>query len=174
MRDDCAPNVPSARQLAASGLMNRVMGRMAATSCTIRARRGGRGGLGTAVALPHSPAPAARATSKGMFVFISHLSVPEADRPALERHFRERAHLVDAFPGFLYLQLLVPQAEGASYTFLTAWESRQALSEYMRSMEHHVSHSREPAGIMARTTVRHEAFEVLMDSRQQVEWLASR
>ena len=63
-----------------------------------------------------------------MFVFISHLSVPEADRPALERHFRERAHLVDSFPGFLYLQLLVPQSGEASYTFLTAWESRQALS----------------------------------------------
>ena len=109
-----------------------------------------------------------------MFVFISHLSVPEADRPALERHFRERAHLVDSFPGFLYLQLLVPQAGDASYTFLTAWESRQALGEYMRSMEHHVSHSREPAEIMARTTVRHEAFEVLMDSREQAEWLAQR
>ena len=26
---------------------------------------------------------------------------------------------------------------------------------------------------MARTTVRHEAFEVLMDSRQPVEWLAT-
>jgi len=109
-----------------------------------------------------------------MFVFISHLSVPEADRPALERHFRERAHLVDSFPGFLYLQLLVPQAGDASYTFLTAWESRQALGEYMRSMEHQLSHSREPAEIMARTTVRHEAFEVLMDSRQQGEWLAAR
>jgi heme-degrading monooxygenase HmoA len=109
-----------------------------------------------------------------MFVFISHLSVPEADRPALERHFRERAHLVDSFPGFLYLQLLVPQAGEASYTFLTAWDSRQALSEYMRSMEHHVSPSREPAEIMARTTVRHEAFEVLMDSRQQAEWLVQR
>ena len=61
-----------------------------------------------------------------MFVFISHLSVPEADRPALARHFRQRAHLVDGFPGFLYLQLLEPQGGDASYTFLTAWESRQA------------------------------------------------
>jgi heme oxygenase (mycobilin-producing) len=109
-----------------------------------------------------------------MFVFISHLSVPEADRPALERHFRERAHLVDSFPGFLYLQLLAPQSGEASHTFLTAWESREALGAYMRSMEHRVSHSREPAGIMARTTVRHEAFEVLMDSRQEAEWLARR
>ena len=108
-----------------------------------------------------------------MFLFISHLTVPDDDRAALERHFRERSRLVDAFPGFLYLQLLTPQGGGATHTFLTAWESRRAFSEYMRSEEHRVSHSREPAEIMARTTVRHEAFEVLMDSRQSREWLAT-
>ena len=107
-----------------------------------------------------------------MFVFISHLTVPEPDRPALERHFRERSHLVDGFPGFLYLQLLAPQGGSASHVFLTAWESRQAFGEYMRSEEHRLSHSREPAEIMARTSVRHEAYEVLMDSRQSAEWLA--
>ncbi len=108
-----------------------------------------------------------------MFVFISHLTVPEADRSALERHFRERSRLVDGFPGFLYLQLLAPQGGSASHVFLTAWASREAFSEYMRSEAHGISHSREPAEIMARTTVRHEAFEVLMDSRQPVEWLAT-
>jgi len=100
-----------------------------------------------------------------MFVFISHLSVPEEDRAELERHFRDRSRLVDAFPGFLYLQLLRPQAGSAAFTFLTAWESRDAFARYMRSEAHAVSHSREPAEIMGRTQVRHEAFEVLMDSR---------
>jgi hypothetical protein len=42
----------------------------------------------------------------------------------------------------------------------------------MRSREHAVSHAREPGEIMGRTEVRHEAFEVLMDSRAQPEWLA--
>ncbi|HEV3048708.1 MAG TPA: antibiotic biosynthesis monooxygenase [Longimicrobium sp.] len=105
-----------------------------------------------------------------MFVFISHLTVPEADQPELERHFRERSRLVDGFPGFLYLQLLRPQAGEATHTFLTAWESREAFRRYMGSHEHAVSHGREPGEIMARTTVRHEAFEVLMDSRAQPEW----
>jgi heme-degrading monooxygenase HmoA len=100
-----------------------------------------------------------------MFVFISHLEVPEGDRASLERHFRERSRLVDSFPGFLYLQLLRPQAGTAAFTFLTAWESREAFSRYMKSEEHAMSHSREPGEIMARTGVRHEAFEVLMDSR---------
>lgn len=107
-----------------------------------------------------------------MFVFISHLTVPPGDRDALERHFRERSGLVDGFPGFLYLQLLRPQGGSATHTFLTAWESRAAFRRYMRSREHAVSHSREPAEIMGRTTVRHEAYEVLMDSRRSPEWVA--
>jgi heme-degrading monooxygenase HmoA len=105
-----------------------------------------------------------------MFVFISHLTVPEADREELERHFRERSQLVDDFPGFLYLQLLRPQGGDASHTFLTAWEDRDAFRRYMHSQEHAFSHSREPGEIMGRTGVRHEAYEVLMDSRRKPEW----
>lgn len=106
-----------------------------------------------------------------MFVFISHLTVAEEDRPELERHFRERSRLVDQFPGFLYLQLLRPQGSDATHTFLTAWEDREAFRRYMKSTEHSISHSREPGEIMRRTLVRHEAFEVLMDSRRDPEWL---
>ncbi|HXT19044.1 MAG TPA: antibiotic biosynthesis monooxygenase [Gemmatimonadaceae bacterium] len=103
-----------------------------------------------------------------MFVFISHLTVPVEDQTALERHFHERSRLVDSFPGFLYLQLLRPQAGEAAFAFLTAWDSRDAFSRYMRSEAHAMSHSREPGEIMARTQVRHEAFEVLMDSRVEL------
>jgi heme-degrading monooxygenase HmoA len=103
-----------------------------------------------------------------MFVFISHLTVPTEDQAALERHFYERSRLVDSFPGFLYLQLMRPQAGRAAFAFLTAWESRDAFAAYMRSDAHAVSHSREPGEIMARTAVRHEAFEVLMDSRVEL------
>jgi len=107
-----------------------------------------------------------------MFVFISHLTVPEGDHAELEQHFRERSRLVDGVGGFLYLQLLKPQSgsEG-THVFLTAWTDRAAFRRYMRSREHAVSHSREPAAIMARTVVRHEAYEVLMDSRERPEWL---
>jgi heme oxygenase (mycobilin-producing) len=104
-----------------------------------------------------------------MFVFISHLSVPEEDRRELERYFHERSRLVDSFPGFLYLQLLRPESGDASHTFLTAWRDREAFRSYMRSEEHAHSHSREPKEIMSRTVVRHEAFEVLLDSRSEGE-----
>lgn len=42
--------------------------------------------------------------------------------------------------------LTVPAGDGATHTFLTAWKD-------------------------TRTEVRHEAYDVLMDSRQQPEWL---
>lgn len=106
-----------------------------------------------------------------MFVFVSHLRVPADDRPALERHFRERSRLVDGVPGFLYLQLLRPQAGDDTHTLLTAWDDRDAFRRYMASEEHARSHGREPAELMARAQVRHEAFEVLMDSRRDPEWL---
>ncbi|MGI9090198.1 MAG: antibiotic biosynthesis monooxygenase family protein [Gemmatimonadaceae bacterium] len=100
-----------------------------------------------------------------VFVFISHLTVPEADQAGLEQHFRERSGLVDDFPGFLYLQLLKPQAGTATHTFLTSWTDADAFRRYMGSPEGAVAHAREPADIMARSTVRHEAYEVLLDSR---------
>jgi len=107
-----------------------------------------------------------------VFIFISHLTVAERDHGELERHFRERSRLVDGFPGFLYLQLLKPHAGTATHTFLTAWEDRDAFRRYMGSEAHATSHGREPGEIMARTSVRHEAFDVLMDSRRAPEWAA--
>lgn len=106
-----------------------------------------------------------------MFVFLSHLTVPAADQARLDHHFRHRSGLVDTFPGFEYLQLLRPLAGEASHAFLTAWKDRDSFRDYMRSMEHAQSHSREPGDIMARTQVRHDAYEVLMDSRMEPQWL---
>lgn len=90
----------------------------------------------------------------------------------LERHFRERSRLVDGVPGFLYLQLLRPQAGAATHTLLTAWSDREAFRRYMASEERARSHDREPAEVMSRSEARHEAYEVLMDSRLDPEWLA--
>ena len=100
-----------------------------------------------------------------MFVFVSHLTVPDADQARLEEHFRHRSRLVDDFPGFLYLQLLRPLAGTATYTFLTSWTDADAFRRYMASAERAAAHAREPADIMGRSTVRHEAYEVLLDSR---------
>lgn len=61
-----------------------------------------------------------------MFVFVSHLSVPEAEHAELERHFRERSRRVDSFPGFLYLQLLRPQAGPATHTRCSTFPAQAA------------------------------------------------
>lgn len=106
-----------------------------------------------------------------MFVFLSHLTVPPADHARLDHHFRHRSGLVDSFPGFEYLQLMRPLAGEASHAFLTAWRDRDSFRRYMRSLEHARSHGREPGDIMGRTGVRHDAYEVLMDSRRDPQWL---
>jgi heme-degrading monooxygenase HmoA len=105
-----------------------------------------------------------------MFVFVSHLTVPPADHEALERHFRNRSHLVERCPGFLYLQLLKPEKGPATHTFVTAWEDRAAFRSYMASEERARAHGNEPGDILERTAVRHEAFEVVLDSRRSPEW----
>jgi heme-degrading monooxygenase HmoA len=107
-----------------------------------------------------------------VFVFVSHLCVPPADHERLEAHFRQRSHLVEGVAGFLYLQLLKPQAGPHTHTFVTAWEDRESFRRYMASEERARSHDREPAELMSRTEVRHEAFDVLMDSRRTPEWIA--
>lgn len=48
-----------------------------------------------------------------MFVFISHLTVPEADRPELERHVRERSR-VGAPAGLAVLGAGDARADGGS------------------------------------------------------------
>ena len=111
-------------------------------TCASTLLRGCRGRHASCSCCEDRATPVARSFFRAMFVFISHLTVPEADRSALERHFRERSRLVDGFPGFLYLQLLAPQGGSASHVFLTAWASREAFSEYMRSEAHGISHSR--------------------------------
>jgi heme-degrading monooxygenase HmoA len=107
-----------------------------------------------------------------MFLFVSHLTVPADDHAALERHFRNRSRLVERCPGFLYLQLLKPEKGPATHTFVTAWVDREAFRGYMASEERARAHGNEPGDILARTGVRHEAFEVVMDSRRSPEWTA--
>jgi len=107
---------------------------------------------------------------KTVFGVVSHLTVPEDDHDERERHFRERSRRVEDFPGFLDLQLLKPRGGEATHVFLTAWESRESFRAYRVRDAHARSHSRDPAEIMARTAVCHEACEVLIDSRRTPEW----
>lgn len=104
-----------------------------------------------------------------MFVFKSYLTVPPDDREAIERLFSKRPGLVDGFPGFRYLQLLKPRRGEATHVFLTAWDDEEAFRRYMRSEEHEATHTPEALAIMSRSSVRHEAYHVLMDSREPRE-----
>jgi heme-degrading monooxygenase HmoA len=139
-------------------------------SCLILTRQEFQGRTSCHTALTHPcirhrasiPVPSSQPTG------VPHVRVSlalDGSRARPRGHFQQRARLVDDFPGFLYLQLLKPQAGTATHTFLTTWTDADAFRRYMRSSERAVAHSREPADIMGRSTVRHEAYEVLLDSR---------
>ena len=77
-----------------------------------------------------------------VYVSVSHLRV-DADRAdELVAAFRRRAHLVDAFEGFLDLEVWQSDPDPTRLLMVTRWRDREAFKAYMRSEEHAISHAR--------------------------------
>lgn len=73
----------------------------------------------------------------------------------------DRAHLVDGFPGFQRLEVLLPAKQGGDWVLATWWDSRDDLRRWLRSDEHELTHRRTPAELAAYLrTARVEVFEV--------------
>jgi heme-degrading monooxygenase HmoA len=56
----------------------------------------------------------------------------------------ERAHVVDRFPGFQRLEVLLPAKRGGDWVLATWWDSREDLRRWLRSDEHERTHARTP------------------------------
>jgi heme-degrading monooxygenase HmoA len=88
-----------------------------------------------------------------MYVSLSRLRV-EPDRAAeLVAAFRARAHLVDAFAGFVDLQVWQSDRDASELVMVSRWESRAHFTAYMRSREHRISHARIDPGLDAAITL---------------------
>ena len=57
----------------------------------------------------------------------------------------DRSHLVDEFPGFQRLEVLLPVTRGGDWVLATWWNSRDDLRRWLRSAEHERTHQRAPA-----------------------------
>ena len=68
-----------------------------------------------------------------MIVAISRFRLPREAADRLEARFKERSRRVDTHPGFLGLEILRSPGEQSEFLFMTRWESRDALKEYLRS-----------------------------------------
>ena len=77
-----------------------------------------------------------------MYVSLSRLRVPESRADELVAAFRRRAGLVDAFDGFIDLQVWQNDRDPGELTMVSRWRDRACFTTYMKSREHQVSHDR--------------------------------
>lgn len=78
------------------------------------------------------------------YVSVSRLRVDPAAVDDLIAAFRDRAGLVDAFPGFLDLEVWRSEREPGEILMVSHWARRADFTAYMKSAEHRVSHDRIP------------------------------
>ena len=77
-----------------------------------------------------------------MYVSLSRLRVPDDRADELVAAFRRRAKLVDAFDGFVDLQVWQSDRDRGELVMVSRWRDRECFKTYMKSREHAVSHAR--------------------------------
>lgn len=78
------------------------------------------------------------------YVSVSRLKVDPAMVDDLIAAFRDRLRLVDAFPGFLDLEVWQSDREPGEILMVSHWARRADFTAYMKSAEHRASHDRIP------------------------------
>ena len=73
---------------------------------------------------------------------MSRLQVAPERVDELVAAFRRRAHLVDAAPGFIDLEVWRSDREPGEVIMVSRWRDRAAFRDYMRSEAHAASHAR--------------------------------
>jgi heme-degrading monooxygenase HmoA len=77
-----------------------------------------------------------------MYVSVSRLRVPEERAGSLVSAFRDRSGLVDAWEGFVDLQVWQSDRDPGELLMVSRWRDRTAFTAYMRSADHKASHGR--------------------------------
>jgi heme oxygenase (mycobilin-producing) len=80
---------------------------------------------------------------------MSRLRVDPDRAGELVAAFRRRAGLVDAFEGFVDLQVWQSDRDPGEIVMVSRWDTRAHFTAYMRSREHRTSHDRIDPGLDA-------------------------
>lgn len=83
----------------------------------------------------------------GMYVSVSRLRVEVHQVDRLIDAFRARAGLVDAFPGFMGLEVWRSERSPDEVLMVSRWRARADFTAYMKSAAHRTSHDRIPADL---------------------------
>ena len=94
-----------------------------------------------------------------MYVSVSRLHVVAERADELVLAFRRRSGLVDAFDGFVDLEVWQSDRDAGEIVMVSRWRDREAFRTYMRSEEHARSHERIDAELDA--AIRLERLEHL-------------
>ena len=81
------------------------------------------------------------------YVSVSRLRVDPTAVEDLIAAFRDRVGLVDAFPGFIDLEVWQSDREPGEVLMVSHWARRADFTAYMKSAEHRTSHDRIPKRI---------------------------
>ena len=94
-----------------------------------------------------------------MYVSLSRLRVAADRADDLVAAFQRRLGAVDAFDGFVDLQVWRSDRDPEELLMVSRWRDRGCFTTYMRSAEHKASHDRVPADLDA--AIRLERLEHL-------------
>lgn len=95
-------------------------------------------------------------------VAFSRVSFPDRSLgEAFAAALADRSHLVDGFPGFQRLEVMLPARHDGDWMLATWWDTRADLRRWLRSDEHERTHGRAPAELQPYLrSARVEIFEV--------------
>lgn len=65
----------------------------------------------------------------------------------MKEAFRQRPHMVDAEPGFIWLEVMTPQETPSEFWLLTYWTDEQSFRTWHRGHTYHASHKGIPKGL---------------------------
>jgi len=116
-----------------------------------RAKNAGRNRWEWATTEAHSDTPPVFRSVRGVreaaqFVAYSRLEVPEGHQDQIDRAFKDRLGAVDAWPGFIALEVWADTRHPTQYSMVSWWTSAELFQDYMKSIDHRRSHDRIPKG----------------------------
>jgi heme-degrading monooxygenase HmoA len=75
-----------------------------------------------------------------MFIVANRIPVALDWQDEFENRFRLRVEQMDQLPGFVSMQILKPESEGAPYVVLTSWLDENAFQAWIKSEDFKQAH----------------------------------